>query len=43
MGMTKASFTLMSSDDDSTKKVDEYLQGQYEKTLPNLTINIKAV
>lgn len=43
LGMTKASFTLMSSDDDSTKKVDEYLQGQYEKALPNLTINIKAV
>lgn len=43
LGMTKASFTLMSSDDDSTKKVDEYLQGQYEKTLPGLSISIKAV
>lgn len=43
LGMTKASLTLTSSDNDATKKVDEYLQGQFQSILKGLSVTIKAV
>ena len=43
LGMSSAKFTILSSNDDKNKKVDEYLQSQLENNLPDLKVSIKAV
>ncbi|AXX64908.1 peptide ABC transporter substrate-binding protein [Bombilactobacillus bombi] len=43
LGIKTAQFTILSSNDDRSKKVDEYLQSQLESNLPNLKVSIKSV
>lgn len=43
LGLKSASFTITSSNDDQTKKVDEFLQSQLQTHLPKLKVNVKPV
>lgn len=43
LGMTSAKFTILSSNTETGKQVDEYLQSQYETTFKNLSVSISAV
>ncbi|UQS81778.1 peptide ABC transporter substrate-binding protein [Bombilactobacillus folatiphilus] len=43
LGMKSANFTILSSNDDQTKKVDEFIQSQLQTHLPGLKVSVKAV
>lgn len=43
LGITKMSFTLLSSDEFAQKQVSEYLQSQLEKNLPGLKVNLRNI
>ncbi|PAK87303.1 peptide ABC transporter substrate-binding protein [Lentilactobacillus parakefiri] len=43
LGITKMSFTLLSSDEFAQKQVSEYLQSQLEKNLPGLKVSLRNI
>ncbi|UQS82980.1 peptide ABC transporter substrate-binding protein [Bombilactobacillus thymidiniphilus] len=43
LGMKSAKCTILSSNDDNSKKIDEFIQSNLEKHLPNLQVSIKSV
>lgn len=43
LGLKKASFTILSSNDDATKSTTQFLQAEFEKNLPGLKVELKAV
>ncbi|MFT9004565.1 MAG: peptide ABC transporter substrate-binding protein [Liquorilactobacillus hordei] len=40
LGVKKLTLTFLSDDDDASKNTGEFLQSQYETTLPGLTVNL---
>lgn len=43
LGMTSAEFSILSSNTETAKQVDEYLQSQFETTFKNLKVRVAAV
>ncbi|QKE71938.1 peptide ABC transporter substrate-binding protein [Arthrobacter citreus] len=43
IGKKNVTIELLGSDTDTNKKISEYLQGEFTKTLPGLTVKIKSV
>ncbi len=43
LGQDKLSFTLMSSDDDVSKKVAEFIQSQLEENLSDVKVSVQSV
>lgn len=43
LGQDKLSFTLMSSDDDISKKVAEFIQSQLEENLSDVKVSVQSV
>ncbi|WP_196246265.1 peptide ABC transporter substrate-binding protein [Lacticaseibacillus zhaodongensis] len=42
-GLSQLTLTLLSDDDETSKAITQYLQGQWSKSLPGLTVKIKTV
>lgn len=43
LGKKKLSFTILSDDDDTSKKAAEFLQSQLESNLDNLDVNVQSI